>query len=177
MSKELKMYLAGGCFWCTEAIFQNLKGVSKVVSGYAGGSMENPSYEQVSSESTGHTETIEITYNPEEIAYKDLLYVFLRTHDPTTLNAQGADTGTQYRSSIFYMTESEKKEAEEAIKEVQSSYTSPVVTEVLPFSKFYEAEPYHQDYYNRNGDAMYCQVVIDPKIQKLKKDFKEYLKQ
>lgn len=171
-----KAIFAGGCFWCTEAIFENLKGVSSVVSGYAGGETKNPDYMNVSSGETGHAEAIQVTFDPKEITFKDLLYVFLRTHDPTTPNKQGADEGTQYRSVIFYRDEDQKKIAMYALKEVEKEYESPVVTEVLKLDAFYEAEDYHQDYYKKNADKMYCKLVIDPKIEKLKKDFKEYLK-
>ena len=171
-----KAVFAGGCFWCTEAIFEKLRGVTNVVSGYAGGEMENPDYMKVSSGDTGHAEAIQITFDPKEITFKDLLYVFLRTHDPTTLNKQGADEGTQYRSVIFYETEEQKKIAEEALKEVQKEIDSEVVTQITKLEKFYEAEEYHQDFYQNNPDKMYCKLVIDPKIEKLKKDFKEYLK-
>ena len=167
---------AGGCFWCTEAIFEKLRGVTQVVSGYAGGSMENPDYMKVSGGKTGHAEAIQITYDSKEISFKDLLYVFLRTHDPTTLNKQGADEGTQYRSVIFYETLEQKKIAEEALKEVQKELSSPVVTEISKLEKFFEAEEYHQDFYKNNPDKMYCKLVIDPKIEKLKKDFSSYLK-
>ncbi len=167
---------AGGCFWCTEAIFENLRGVSKVVSGYAGGNMDNPDYMEVSGGETGHAEAIQISYNPEEISFKELLYVFLRTHDPTTLNKQGADEGTQYRSVIFYENDNQKEVAEEALSEVQKELSSPVVTELKKLEKFFDAEDYHQDYYKNNSDKLYCKLVIDPKIEKLKKDFKEYLK-
>ena len=167
---------AGGCFWCTEAIFENLRGVDSVVSGYAGGHKDNPDYMEVSGGETGHAEAIQISYNPEEISFKELLYVFLRTHDPTTLNKQGADEGTQYRSVIFYENDNQKEVAEEALSEVQKELSSPVVTELKKLEKFFEAEDYHQDYYKNNSDKLYCKLVIDPKIQKLKKDFKEYLK-
>lgn len=171
-----KATFAGGCFWCTEAIFEQLKGVEKVVSGYTGGNVENPSYEKVVMEDTGHAESIQITFDSQLISYKDLLYVFLRTHDPTTPNQQGYDIGDMYRSVIFYENEDQKKLAEEAITEVQKEYPSPVVTEVLELGKFYEAEDYHQDFYKNNPDKTYCKLVIDPKIAKLKKNFGKYLK-
>lgn len=169
-------YFAGGCFWCTEAIFEQLKGVIKVVSGYAGGNEENPTYESVVMDDTGHAESIQITYNPAEITFKDLLYVFLRTHDPTTPNQQGYDVGTQYRSIVFYENQDQKEQIEEALKQAQKEYSSTIVTEVLPLGKFYEAENYHQDFYKNNPDKMYCKLVIDPKISKLKKNFSKYLK-
>jgi peptide-methionine (S)-S-oxide reductase len=167
---------AGGCFWCTEAIFQMLKGVKKVISGYCGGDMDNPSYDQVSSGITHHAESIQITFDPKIIKYKDLLYVFMKTHDPTTLNRQGHDVGTQYRSAIFYHSDSQKKAAETAIADMQKENQNNIVTEVLPFQQFYEAEDYHQNYYNNNKDKPYCMLVIDPKIKALKKEFKSFLK-
>lgn len=171
-----KAVFAGGCFWCTEAIFERLKGVTKVTSGYAGGTKNNPDYSEVSSGSTGHAEAIQIEYNSDEISYKELVYVFLKTHDPTTLNQQGADIGTQYRSVIFYSNDDEKKVAESEIKTVQTEYPSPIVTEVTKLGEFFPAEDYHQDYYKNNPDKMYCKLVIDPKIEKLKKNFDKYLK-
>ncbi len=169
----------GGCFWCTEAIFQMLKGVNKVESGYAGGSRENPSYEQVSSGNTGHAEVIRVTYDPAVITYDDLLTVFFGSHDPTTPNRQGADVGEQYRSVIFYDTEEEKAVAEKIIKEVDESLKdgTRVVTQVLPLDKFFPAESYHQNYFKSNTSAPYCQVVIEPKIEKVKKRFAELVKQ
>jgi methionine-S-sulfoxide reductase len=174
--KFKKATLAGGCFWCTEAIFKRIKGVKKVTSGYTGGNIENPSYEQVSSSSTGHAEAIQITYAPNVISYDDLLYIFFRTHDPTTLNRQGADVGTQYRSAIFYHNETQKKKAEKALKEAQRQYESKIVTEIVPFKKFYKAEDYHKDYYKNHTDAAYCKLVIDPKIKKLQDNLSKYLK-
>ena len=168
-------YFAGGCFWCTEAIFQMIKGVSEVTNGYAGGSKESPSYEEVSSGQTGHTEAIQITYDPKAISFDELLYIFLNTHDPTTKDQQGADIGSQYRSVIFYSNDSEKKSAEKAVIKAQKKHQDRIVTEILPLKKFYQAEGYHQDYYKNKPNASYCKVVIDPKIQKLKKDFGKYL--
>ena len=161
--------LAGGCFWCMEAIFKRLKGVKKVVSGYTGGNMEKPSYEQVSSGSTGHAEAIQITFDPKIITYKKLLDVFWHLIDPTTLNKQGADVGEQYRSVIFYHDEKQKKEAEESKKKLEESkyYQDPIVTKIEPFTNFYPAEDYHQNYYENHADQPYCKIVIDPKIQKL----------
>lgn len=167
---------AGGCFWCTEAIFEQLKGVVSVVSGYSGGSKENASYEKVTSDNTGHSEAIQITYDPGVITYKDLLYVFLRTHDPTQENGQDYDVGPQYRSMIFYQNSTERQIAEDAIKEAQKMYSSLIVTEVVPFKSFYPAEDYHQNFYKNNPNKIYCRLVIDPKIQKLKKNFRKYLK-
>ncbi|KKQ85250.1 MAG: methionine sulfoxide reductase A [Candidatus Woesebacteria bacterium GW2011_GWB1_38_8] len=169
-------YFAGGCFWCTQALFNNLKGVDGVEVGYSGGMLSNPSYEAVSSGSTNHAETIKIIFDPKIISYKDLIYVFLRTHDPTTMNRQGTDVGTQYRSVIFYANDEQKKTALKEIKKAQKLYSNPIVTQVIPSGAFYKAEKYHQDYYVKNPQKPYCTLVIDPKIQKLKKEFKEYLK-
>lgn len=171
-----KATFAGGCFWCTEAIFKRLRGVKSVKAGYSGGDEENPSYEQVSAHSTHHAEAIQIEFDPTEISYDDLLYVFFGTHDPTTMNQQGADVGEQYRSAIFYHSEEQKKKAEEAIKKYQKNYKDKIVTGVVPFKNFFEAEDYHQDYYEKNKSAGYCRAVIDPKIKKLQENFKEYLK-
>ena len=168
----------GGCFWCVEAIFQDLKGVKSVKSGYAGGHVKNPSYKEVCTGTTGHAEVTQIEFDPSVISYDDLLYVFWRTHDPTTLNRQGADVGTQYRSVIFYHDEKQKEVAEKSKKETDASglYPNPLVTQIEPFTNFYEAEDYHQDYYNLNPNQPYCRLVIDPKVQKFKKQFKEKLK-
>ena len=168
----------GGCFWCVEAIFQDLKGVKSVKSGYAGGHVKNPSYKEVCTGTTGHAEVTQIEFDPSVISYDDLLYVFWRTHDPTTLNRQGADVGTQYRSVIFYHDEKQKEVAEKSKKETDASglYPNPIVTQIEPFTNFYEAEDYHQDYYNLNPNQPYCRLVIDPKVQKFKKQFKEKLK-
>ena len=165
---------AGGCFWCTEAVFQRLRGVKTVMPGYSGGHVANPSYEAVCSGATGHAEAIQITFDPTEISYEQLLEVFFATHDPTTLNRQGHDAGTQYRSAIFYHNEAQKETAEKVIEEVNRSdaYADPVVTEVTPFDAFYEAEDYHQNFYNRNKTYPYCSVIIDPKVQKLYRSFK-----
>lgn len=168
--------LAGGCFWCIEAIFQNVKGVEKVVSGYSGGTVEKPTYEQVSNGETGHAEALQITFDPSVVTFKDLLFIFFRLHDPTTLNKQGADVGTQYRSAIFYVNEQQKQIAEEAKKEAQELYDDPIVTEITEFTNFYPAENYHQNYYNDNRNAAYCRIVIDPKMAKLRKEFQKFLK-
>lgn len=161
----------GGCFWCTEAVFQRLKGVISVVSGYAGGNVENPNYNQMFREETGHAEAIQITFDPKVISYKKLLDIFWATHDPTTLNRQGADVGTQYRSVIFYHNEEQKKLA-------LGSKDPSFVTEIVPFTNFYKAEDYHQNYYNKNKDTNpYCSIVIDPKIEKLVKEFNEDVKE
>lgn len=167
--------LAGGCFWCTEAIFKRLKGVVSVIPGYTGGNTENPTYEQVSSGKTGHAEAIQIEFDPKIISYEKLLEVFFKLHDPTTLNQQGADVGTQYRSAIFYHSPVQQSVAEKAKEKIQQSgvYANTMVTQIVPFTKFYKAESYHQDYYANNRQAPYCQIVIDPKIEKLIHEFKE----
>lgn len=168
----------GGCFWCTEAVFDELRGVVSVMPGYAGGSAKNPSYEQVCGGRTGHAEVIKIEFDPKEIAFRDLLTVFFATHDPTTLNRQGNDAGTQYRSIILYADEEQKREAEEFIKELNDSlaHGKPVVTEVKPLGEFYEAEKYHQKYYENNSYQPYCQFIISPKLTKLYKQFGELLR-
>lgn len=168
--------LAGGCFWCTEAIFSQLKGVEKVTPGYSGGDVENPSYEDVCTGQTGHAESVQIIFDPNILSLKDLLYVFFKLHDPTTLNKQGADTGTQYRSAIFYGSELQKSEAENAISVAQKEYRDPVVTEVTKFNSFFPADPSHKEYYFKHRLTPYCMFVIDPKIQKLKKEFGDMLK-
>ncbi|MBI2515071.1 peptide-methionine (S)-S-oxide reductase MsrA [Candidatus Wolfebacteria bacterium] len=160
----------GGCFWCTEAVFKGLKGVVSVVPGYAGGGKTNPIYEEVLSGKTGHAEVIKLEYDPIQIFYQDLLTVFFATHDPTTLNRQGNDVGTQYRSIIFYTTPEQEKEAKQFIEEL-SQPGKRVVTELKPLEKFYEAENYHRNYYQKNSNAPYCQVVISPKLDKLKEKF------
>lgn len=167
-----------GCFWCVEAIFQDLKGVHSVKSGYSGGHVKNPSYKEVCTGSTGHAEVTQIEFDPSVISFEDLLYVFWRTHDPTTMNRQGADVGTQYRSVIFYHSEKQKEIAEKSKKETDASdlYSDPIVTQIEPFTNYYPAEDYHQDYYNLNPNQPYCRLVIDPKVQKFKKKFKDKLK-
>ena len=169
---------AGGCFWCTEAIFTELKGVDKVESGYAGGSTPSPSYDDVCSGNTGHAESVRVTFDPKVISYHDLLSIFFATHDPTTLNQQGADRGTQYRSDIFYSSPEQKKIAFQVIKEVtdQKIYSRPIVTGVTAFTNYYPAEDYHKDYYARNGRQPYCQAVIAPKVAKFRQHFREKLK-
>lgn len=171
--------LAGGCFWCTEAIFKPLKGVMSVKSGYAGGSKENPSYEEVSEGSTKHAETIQITFNPNIIPYEKLLDIFWATHNPTTLNRQGNDIGAQYRSAIFYHNDEQRQKALKSKEEIEKSemYKDKVVTEIVPFTNFYKAEGYHQNYYDRNQEYPYCQFVVNPKIQKLLKEFKKEVKE
>jgi peptide-methionine (S)-S-oxide reductase len=169
---------AGGCFWCTEAIFKRLKGVISVTPGYSGGTTENPSYEQVSMGNTGHAEATQIEFDPEIIPYEKLLEIFWHTHNPTTLNRQGNDVGTQYRSVIFYHDDIQKEIAEKSKAEIEEEhlYPDPVVTEIVPFEKFYEAESYHKDYYDRNSSAPYCNFVIDAKIRKLLSEYKSDVK-
>ena len=167
-----------GCFWCTEAIFQQVEGVITVRSGYSGGFVEKPTYEQISTGTTGHAECLNIIYNPSKISFDELLEIFWQTHDPTTLNRQGNDVGTQYRSVIFYHTEKQKSTAEKYKQELDKSraFERPIVTTLEPFVKFYTAEDYHQNYYNRNGNAPYCQYVVRPKLEKFKKVFSHKLK-
>jgi peptide-methionine (S)-S-oxide reductase len=179
MSNQLKTATLGaGCFWCIEAVFQNLKGVESVVSGYTGGRVENPTYEQICTGTTGHAEVAQIIFDPAVISFEDLLYVFWRTHDPTTLNRQGADVGTQYRSAIFFDSEEQKKIAEKSKAKTDASdlWPEPIVTEISPLDKFYKAEEYHQDFYRLNSNQPYCRLIIDPKIRKLKKEFSNKLK-
>jgi len=167
-----------GCFWCTEAIFERLNGVVKVESGYSGGTVENPTYEEVCTGTTGHAEVTQITYDPSIITFDELLEVFWKTHDPTTLNRQGNDVGTQYRSVIFFHNEEQKDLAEKYKAELDKSgvWDNPIVTEISPFTKFYSAEKYHQDYYNNNPNQGYCSFVITPKVEKFEKVFKDKLK-
>lgn len=169
---------AGGCFWCTEAVFQDLKGVSSVVSGYVGGQTENPSYEQVSSGRTGHAEAIEITFDPAVILYRELLYVFFYTHNPTTLNRQGNDVGTQYRSAVFYTSEEQKHAIDDVMRELTDEHVfdQPIVTEINTEMPFYKAEDYHQKYFKENPEKPYCQIIIFPKIEKLRAKFSHLLK-
>jgi peptide-methionine (S)-S-oxide reductase len=169
---------ANGCFWCTEAVFKRVKGVESVTSGYTGGAVENPTYEQVSSESTGHAEAIQVTFDPKIISYSTILDVFFATHDPTTLNRQGNDVGTQYRSAIFYYSAEQKKLAEQAIEKIEKSgkYKDPIVTKIEKFTKFYQAENYHKDYYDSHRSAPYCMVIIDPKVRKLLEKFNDKVK-
>jgi len=168
--------LGGGCFWCTEAVFLRLRGVKKVESGYSGGSIANPTYREVTSGRTGHAEVIQVTYDPAEVSYADLLRVFFGTHDPTTLNRQGADVGTQYRSVIFYHDEEQAQVARTIIHEAQQFLDDPIVTELSLYRAFYKAEDYHQDYYSNNSSQGYCQFVIAPKLRKLQEKYAEYLK-
>jgi peptide-methionine (S)-S-oxide reductase len=170
--------LGGGCFWCLEAVFEQLRGVTKVESGYAGGHTPHPTYEQVCTGRTGHAEVVQITFNPAILTYRDLLDVFFTLHDPTTLNRQGADVGTQYRSVIFYHSEEQKRIAEERIQELNAAgiWDAPLVTQVVPFQEFYRAEDYHQGYYQANPRQPYCQAVISPKVAKLRKAFADKLR-
>ena len=167
-----------GCFWCVEAVFQDLNGVEKVVSGYTGGRIANPTYKEVCSGLTGHAEVAQITYDPSKISFAELLEVFWKTHDPTTLNRQGADVGTQYRSAIFYHNDEQRRLAEEYKKKLNAAHAfpNPVVTEIVPLQKFYVAENYHQNYYNQNGQQPYCQFVVKPKVDKVRQVFADKLK-
>lgn len=165
----------GGCFWCTEAVFQDLKGIVSVASGYAGGTTPNPTYESVSMGNTGHAEVIKIDFDPTQISFQNLLTVFFATHDPTTLNRQGNDTGPQYRSIVLYTNDSQRQEAEQYIQELKTEGLK-VVTEVQPMGNFYPAEEYHRNYYKNNSDAPYCQIIIEPKLQKVQEKFYALLK-
>jgi peptide-methionine (S)-S-oxide reductase len=170
--------LGGGCFWCLDAVFRELRGVERVESGYAGGDYLNPSYRDVCSGLTGHAEVVQVTFDPEEISYRDLLGVFFTIHDPTTLNRQGADTGTQYRSVVLYHSRQQKETAESVIAELarEHVWADPIVTQVVPASTFYSAEKYHQDYFANNANQPYCQIVIAPKVAKVRKAYLERLK-
>ena len=179
MSQREVATLAGGCFWCLEAAFQDLKGVENVQSGYAGGRVANPSYEDVCTGTTGHAEVVQITFDPQVVSFEDLLQVYFTIHDPTTLNRQGADVGTQYRSAIFYHSPEQKATAERVIAELQAQklWDEPVVTELKPLTAFYPAEEYHRDYFRRNPTQGYCQAVIAPKVAKVRKLYFDRLKQ
>lgn len=170
--------LGGGCFWCTEAVFQRLKGVDTVISGYMGGTVKNPSYREICTGTTGHAEVIQVIYNPKMLTVTEILEVFFATHDPTTLNRQGADVGTQYRSVVFYHNEEQRKTTEEIIQELNKAkiYNSPIVTQVAKADVFYPAEDYHQNYYNLNSNQSYCAYVITPKLEKFQKVFRDKLK-
>ena len=170
--------LGGGCFWCTEAIFERVKGVVTAESGYSGGNTANPDYKQVTSGLTGHAEVVQITYDPEQVSYAELLEIYFKTHDPTTLNRQGADVGTQYRSIVLYHSEEQRIMAEKVILAlgVEEIWADPIVTTIEPFEIFYSAEGYHQEYYENNPNLGYCRVVINPKVEKFEKLFKEKLK-
>lgn len=173
-----KATLGGGCFWCLEAVYVELKGVEAVVSGYAGGTVTNPTYREVCTGTTGHAEVVQLVFDPDVISYGDILQAFFATHDPTTLNRQGADVGTQYRSAIFYHSAAQKETAEKMIVELNEAeiWPNPIVTEVVPLEIFYAAEDYHQDYYQYNSQQPYCQIVITPKLAKFRKAFAEQLK-
>jgi peptide-methionine (S)-S-oxide reductase len=160
--------LGGGCFWCTEAVFERVEGIKDVISGYAGGEILNPTYKQICTGTTGHAEVIKIIYDPKVITYEQLLQIFAECHDPTTLNRQGADVGTQYRSTIMYLSDSQEKAARLWKESLSDKFVDPVVTEIIPAPKFYKAEEYHQDYYTKNPNQGYCSVVIRPKLKKLK---------
>jgi len=161
--------LAGGCFWCTEALFRRLKGVSSVTPGYAGGTLPNPTYENVCEGDTGHAETIQVVFDPNQIPYEKILEIFFYTHNPTTLNRQGNDRGTQYRSAIFYHSEAQRTSAQKMKEEIEKEkvYDNPVITEIVPFTKFYPAEDYHKNYFDKNAGMPYCSIIISPKIHKL----------
>ena len=177
--KDLELATFGnGCFWCTEAIFEQLEGVYNVEAGYAGGAVKNPSYKEVCTGNTGHAEVIRLSYDPKKISYRELLDVFFNTHDPTTLNRQGADVGTQYRSAIFYHNDEQKAEAEKMIADLEKAdvFDNKIVTEITAINNYYVAENYHQDYYNNNKNAGYCRAVINPKLEKFIKQYKDKLK-
>lgn len=178
MQKEIAT-LGGGCFWCTEAIFKRLNGVTSVISGYSGGITNNPSYDKVSMGTSQHAESIQIEFDPSVISYEKILEVFWATHDPTTLNRQGADVGTQYRSVIFYHSNLQKEKALESKEEMEKSgkLKDKIVTQIIPFEKFYNAEDYHQNFYEKNESSPYCQIIINPKIQKLLEEFKKNTKE
>jgi len=170
--------LGGGCFWCLEAVYQELRGVEKVESGYSGGDVPKPTYREVCSETTGHAEVVQVTFDPEVVSYKDILEVYFTIHDPTTLNRQGADVGTQYRSVIYYHDDEQRRIAEAVISDLESEgiWSNPIVTEVTPFDEFYVAEDYHQNYFRNNGFQPYCQVIIAPKVAKFRKQHLDRLK-
>jgi peptide-methionine (S)-S-oxide reductase len=177
MTREVAT-LAGGCFWCLEAVFDQLEGVEDVVSGYTGGHVPNPTYKHVCTGETGHAEVVQITFDPQVVSYRDLLNVFFAIHDPTTLNRQGGDVGTQYRSAIFTHSDEQERTAEDVIAEVNEAgiWDEPIVTEVSPFEAFYPAEEYHQEYFARNPYQTYCRIVIAPKVAKFRKQYLERLK-
>ncbi|MBK7252506.1 MAG: peptide-methionine (S)-S-oxide reductase MsrA [Ignavibacteria bacterium] len=178
MSEKTDTAIFGaGCFWCVEAIFQRLKGVESIESGYTGGTVENPTYKQVCTGETGHAEVTKIMFNPDVISFNDLLEVFWTTHDPTTLNQQGADIGTQYRSAVFYLNNEQKMQAEKSKSEIATQiWDGTIVTEITPLKKYYKAEDYHQNYFNQNSDQSYCRFVINPKLEKFRKKFKDKIK-
>lgn len=177
MATELAT-LGGGCFWCTEAVFQDLKGVESVLSGYSGGTVANPTYEQVCEGETGHAEVVQVRFDPSVLAYRDLLRIFFTVHDPTTLNRQGHDVGTQYRSAIFYHTEAQRADAQAVVEEIEREriWRGRIVTEITKFSTFFPAEAYHRDYFRRNPERSYCQLVVAPKVAKFRAKFRVRLK-
>ena len=177
-SKPQIITLGGGCFWCLEAVYDQLEGVLDVVSGYAGGQLVDPDYKSVCSGTTGHAEVVQVTFDPQEISFKEILEVFFTIHDPTTLNRQGADVGTQYRSAIFYHNEDQQAAAEQVIAEIEAAkiWPNPIVTEITPLDVFYPAEDYHQEYFQRNPYQGYCQVVIAPKVAKFREKYAHRLK-
>ncbi|HEX8291046.1 MAG TPA: peptide-methionine (S)-S-oxide reductase MsrA [Pyrinomonadaceae bacterium] len=170
--------LAGGCFWCLEAVYKELRGVERVVSGYAGGHVEDPTYRAVCDGTTGHAEVVQVTFDPSAVSYRELLEVFFTIHDPTTLNRQGGDVGTQYRSAVFYHTPAQRETAEQVVAELAAAdvWDSPIVTEVVPLERFYPGEDYHQDYFERNPFQPYCRAVVAPKVSKFRKHFLEKLR-
>ena len=170
--------LAGGCFWCIEAVYQEIDGVESVVPGYTGGSSINPTYEQVSTGKSGHAEAVQVTFDPAKVSYRDILEIFFSAHDPTTLNRQGADVGTQYRSAIFFHSDNQKTISQEVMKELDKArlWERPMVTQVAPISKFYPAEDYHRDYFKKHPEQAYCQAVISPKVNKLRRQWAKRLK-
>jgi peptide-methionine (S)-S-oxide reductase len=178
MTTELAT-LAGGCFWCLEAVFEQLRGVTKVTSGYAGGHVPNPSYEAVCTGTTGHAEVVQVAFDPDEISFRDLLGVFFTLHDPTTLDRQGGDVGTQYRSAVFYHDAAQRRTAEEVVREMEAehAFDDPIVTKIEPLDAFYPAEEYHREYYRRNPNQPYCRAVITPKVAKLRSKYLARLKQ
>jgi peptide-methionine (S)-S-oxide reductase len=171
--------LAGGCFWCLEAVFENVRGVESVVSGYAGGKVADPTYQQVCSGTTGHAEVVQVTFDPQTISYRDILEIYFAIHDPTTLNRQGHDVGTQYRSAIFYHSPDQQKVAQDLVAELNGAHIwdRPIVTELAPLEKFYPAEDYHQGYFRRNPNQGYCQMVVSPKVAKFRQKFRDKLKE
>jgi len=170
--------VAGGCFWCIEAVFREVEGVESVVSGYTGGTTANPTYQQVCSDKTGHAEAVQVVFDPTKISYREILEIFFSVHDPTTLNRQGADMGTQYRSAIFYHNEQQKASAEQLIEELDKAHLwkKPIVTQIVPLDKFYPAEDYHREYFSQHPEQAYCQVVISPKVNKFRKQWAKRLK-
>ena len=178
MSQEEVATLAGGCFWCLEAVFKEVKGVQRVLSGYTGGKKENPTYDDVCSDKTGHAEALDITFFPDVISYREILEIFFTVHDPTTMNRQGHDTGSQYRSAVFYHDEAQKSIAEKVIGEINNAHiwSSPIVTELKPYTKFYSAEEYHRDYFENHPEQGYCQAIIAPKVLKFRQKWAGKLK-